>query len=62
MHARLLALAGSFALALSLPAFAHHGWGGKQMHGFEAMAILHHLDLTAEQRDTRFRFATCQRL
>jgi Spy/CpxP family protein refolding chaperone len=29
----------------------HHGWGKDGMHGFEAMAILHHLDLTAEQHD-----------
>jgi hypothetical protein len=30
MHSRFTALAGSFALALTLPAFAHHGWGGQQ--------------------------------
>ena len=30
MNTRFVALAGTLALALGAPAFAHHGWGGQQ--------------------------------
>jgi hypothetical protein len=30
MQKPFVALAGTFALALAAPAFAHHGWGGQQ--------------------------------
>lgn len=40
MQKRFVALAGSFALALAAPAFAHHGWGGQQTEKSEISGTL----------------------
>jgi hypothetical protein len=40
MQKRFVALAGSFALALGAPAFAHHGWGGQQTEKSEISGTL----------------------
>ena len=40
MQTRFVALAGTFALALSAPAFAHHGWGGQQTEKTEISGTL----------------------
>ena len=40
MHTRFVALAGTFALALGAPAFAHHGWGGQQTEKTEISGTL----------------------
>jgi hypothetical protein len=41
MHTRLLALAGTLALALgAMPALAHHGWGGQQTQKTEISGTL----------------------
>jgi len=40
MQKRLIALAGTFALALGAPAFAHHGWGGQQTEKTEISGTL----------------------
>jgi hypothetical protein len=40
MHTRFVALAGTFALALGAPAFAHHGWGGQQTQKTEISGTL----------------------
>ena len=40
MHTRFVALAGTFALALGAPAFAHHGWGGQQTDKTEISGTL----------------------
>jgi hypothetical protein len=40
MQTRFVALAGTFALALGAPAFAHHGWGGQQTEKTEISGTL----------------------
>ena len=40
MQTRFVALAGTFALALGAPAFAHHGWGGQQTEKTEIAGTL----------------------
>jgi hypothetical protein len=40
MQTRFVALAGTFALALGAPAFAHHGWGGQQTDKTEISGTL----------------------
>ncbi len=40
MHTRFVALAGTLALTLGAPAFAHHGWGGQQTEKTEIAGTL----------------------
>ena len=40
MQTRFVALAGTLALALGAPAFAHHGWGGQQTDKTEISGTL----------------------
>jgi len=40
MQTRLIALAGTLALALGAPALAHHGWGGQQTDKTEISGTL----------------------
>jgi hypothetical protein len=40
MQTRIVALAGTFALALGAPALAHHGWGGQQTEKTEISGTL----------------------
>ncbi|MEO8467312.1 MAG: hypothetical protein ABI640_18460 [Gammaproteobacteria bacterium] len=40
MQTRFIALAGTLALALGAPAFAHHGWGGQQTDKTEISGML----------------------
>jgi len=40
MQTRLIALAGTLALALGAPALAHHGWGGQQTEKTEISGTL----------------------